>query len=165
MWIEAGSVADKRALRTAFGAFMTGVTVVTTVDEAGAPVGLTANSFTSVSLEPPLLLVCISRASLTLPAFLRTEGFAVNILAEDQQALSDRFARVAAAERFAGVDWAPGPVGGPVLGGVCGWFDCRLHDRLEAGDHEILIGRVAGFGHDSRRPLGYARGLYFSADI
>lgn len=155
---------EKRALRTAFGAFMTGVTVVTTVDECGTPVGLTANSFTSVSLDPPLLLVCISRKSLSLPIFLRTEGFAVNILSESQQALSDRFARPAE-DRFAGIAWKTGPVGGPILDGVCGWFDCRLHDRLEAGDHEILIGRIAGFGQERLRPLGYARGGYFSADI
>ncbi|QIE57355.1 flavin reductase family protein [Pikeienuella piscinae] len=152
-----------RALRDAFGAFMTGVTIVTTIDAAGAPVGLTANAFTSVSLDPPLVLVCISRRSLSLSAFQRSGGFAVNILADDQQSLSDRFAR-RTEDRFSGVEWRPGPVGGPVLAGVCGWFDCRLHDQLAAGDHMILIGRVSGFDHNSQRPLGYSRGDYFSLD-
>lgn len=155
--------AERRALRQAFGAFMTGVTVVTTTDEAGAPVGLTANAFTSVSLDPPLLLVCISSRSHCLSAFQTSGGFAVNILSNAQQALSNRFAGPAS-NRFEGVDWAPGPVGGPVLGDVCGWFDCRLHDQVTAGDHVIMIGRVEGFDHNPHTPLGYARGDYFSLE-
>lgn len=155
--------AERRALRDAFGAFMTGVTIVTTIDEAGAPIGLTANAFASVSLDPPLLLVCISSRSLSLPAFRRSGGFAVNILSTAQQELSNRFARPVE-NRFDGVDWAPGPVGGPVLHDVCGWFDCRLHDQVEAGDHIIMIGRVEGFDHNPQTPLGYARGGYFSPD-
>ncbi|WP_340110151.1 flavin reductase family protein [Pikeienuella sp. HZG-20] len=156
-------IRDSRALRDAFGAFVTGVTIVTTTGAAGEPIGLTANAFTSVSLNPPLLLVCISRQSFSLAAIQRAGGFAVNILAEDQQALSHRFAH-RVEDRFKGVNWRPGPVGGPLLDGVCGWFDCRLHDQFAAGDHVILIGRVAGFDHTSRRPLGYARGGYFPVD-
>lgn len=152
---------ESRALRDAFGAFMTGVTIVTTMDSEGNPQGLTANAFASVSLDPPLLLVCISRRSHSLPSIQQSGGFAVNILADNQQALSDRFAR-RAGDRFEGVAWEPGPVGGPVLDGVCGWFDCRLFDQHAAGDHMILIGRVEGFHHNAQHPLGYARGGYFS---
>lgn len=154
---------ERRALRDAFGAFMTGVTIVTTIGENGAPVGLTANAFASVSLDPPLLLVCISTRSHSLPAFQRSGGFAVNILSNAQQELSNRFARPAK-DRFDGVAWTPGPVGGPVLKDVCGWFDCRLHDQMEAGDHIIMIGRVEGFDHNPTPPLGYSRGGYFSLD-
>lgn len=157
----ATDISDSRALREAFGAFMTGVTIVTGVEQGGAPVGLTANSFTSVSLDPPLLLVCLNHASRSLATIRRAGGFAVNILAEDQQELSNRFARPAR-DRFEGVNWSPGPVGAPVLEGVCGWFDCRLHDEVHAGDHVILIGEVGGFDHPGGRPLGYARGDYFS---
>ncbi|MEO1610810.1 MAG: flavin reductase family protein [Pseudomonadota bacterium] len=153
--------ADTRALRDAFGAFMTGVTIVTTLDEAGAPAGLTANSFTSVSLDPALLLVCVAGASRTLPAVRASKGFAVNILAEGQEALSNRFAGKAE-DRFEDVDWRPGPLGAPILPGVCGWFDCALHDEVAAGDHIILIGRVEGFDHPGGAPLGYAKGGYFT---
>lgn len=154
---------DDRTLRDAFGAFMTGVTIVTTTGPSGEPVGLTANSFTSVSIDPPLLLVCISRRSQSLSSIQRSGGFAVNILAENQRELSTRFAR-RAGDRFEGVNWRPGPVGGPILDGVCGWFDCRLHDQLAAGDHVIFIGRVEGFDHTRQHPLGYARGDYFSLE-
>lgn len=151
---------DKIALRAAFGAFLTGVTVVTTKTEAGEPVGFTANSFTSVSLDPPLLLICIAKASQNLDNFLSAPGYAVNILAEGQEALSRRFAGPVA-DRFAGVGWRDGPAGAPVLDGVCGWFDCEMHDQVEAGDHVILIGRVEGYDHSADRALGYARGGYF----
>lgn len=150
---------DRRALRIAFGAFMTGVTIVTTMD-GDVPVGLTANSFTSVSLAPPLLLVCIARTSLSLPAFQQSKGFAVNILAKGQKALSNRFARPSD-DRFQDVAWHSGPIGNPILDGACGWFDCRHHDQVEAGDHIILIGHVHGFDHPGGEPLGYARGDYF----
>lgn len=152
---------DPKALREAFGAFMTGVTIVTACGPDGAPAGLTANSFTSVSLDPPLLLVCVARQSHSLLIIQRAGGFAVNILAEHQQDLSNRFARQTE-DRFADIDWAPGPFGAPVLSGVCGWFDCRLHDQVTAGDHVILIGKVEGFDHAGGAPLGYARGGYFS---
>ncbi|MEO0362226.1 MAG: flavin reductase family protein [Pseudomonadota bacterium] len=152
---------DPKALRDAFGAFMTGVTIVTARDPGGELAGLTANSFTSVSLDPPLLLVCLARRSQSLLIIQRAGGFAVNILAESQQDLSNRFARPSD-DRFDGVDWAPGPFGAPILSGVCGWFDCRLHDQVTAGDHVILIGKVEGFDHAGGAPLGYARGGYFS---
>lgn len=151
---------DTVALRAAFGAFMTGVTVVTTMDNRGEPVGFTANSFTSVSLDPPLILICIAKTSQNIETFCSADGYAVNILAEGQEDLSRRFSGPVA-DRFGGVDWARGPAGAPVLGGVCGWFDCTMHDQLEAGDHVILIGEVKGFDHSGHPALGYAAGGYF----
>lgn len=155
---------DTRALRDAFGAFMTGVTVVTTTDASGAPRGFTANSFTSVSLDPPLLLVCIAKASRSLETFTGAEGFAVNILADDQRDISTTFARPGE-DRFAGIGWRRGGCGAPILEHVAAWFDCRRHDAVDAGDHVILIGRVAEFGVSERGTLGYARGGYFTQQL
>lgn len=152
---------DQRALRDAFGSFMTGVTVVTTLDEQERPRGFTANSFTSVSLDPPLLLVCIARSSGSLDSFTAGPGFAVNVLAEDQREVSNTFARPGE-DRFAGIGWQAGPAGNPVLDGVTAWFDCTLDRVVEAGDHAILIGRVEGFAASERAGLGYARGGYFT---
>lgn len=153
--------ADTFALRAAFSAFMTGVTIVTALDEDGAPRGFTANSFTSVSLTPPLILFCISKASLSLDLFLKTPAFAVNILSDRQRDLSARFA-APVENRFADVDWTAGPAGSPVLNGVSGWFDCELRNTVEAGDHHIVIGEVIGFDHNRKEALGYSRGDYFS---
>lgn len=152
---------DTRALRDAFGTFMTGVTVVTTRDTADAPRGFTANSFTSVSLDPPLLLVCIAKASRSLETFTRADGFAVNVLADDQREISLTFARPGE-DRFAGLGWRPGRTGAPILDGVAAWFDCRRHQVVDAGDHVILIGRVEDFAAADRGALGYARGGYFT---
>ena len=151
---------DPRALRSAFGAFATGVTVVTALDEEGRPLGFTANSFTSVSLDPPLLLVCLARTSRNFNAMTTGKGFAVNILAETQEAISNTFARPSE-DRFAGLDWKQGPFGSPVLGGAAAWFDCSLHQVIEAGDHVILLGRIEAFENTERTGLGYARGKYF----
>ncbi len=150
---------DPRALRTAFGAFLTGVTVVTTTDAAGRPIGFTANSFTSVSLDPPLLLVCLARRSHNYATLTQAKGFAVNILAEDQEAVSNTFARPSD-DRFASVAWTPGPQGAPILDGASAWFDCTTHEIVEAGDHAILLGRVAAFADAGTTGLGYARGAY-----
>lgn len=152
---------DARALRDAFGAFLTGVTVVTTVDAAGAPIGFTANSFSSVSLDPPLLLVCLAKTSRNYATLTGAKGFGVNILAEDQKDVSNTFARTVA-DRFAGVKWRPGPFGYPVFAEVAAWFDCSMHEVVDAGDHVILIGRVEGFENSGKTGLGYARGGYFT---
>ena len=150
---------NPRALRNAFGTFMTGVTVVTAHDDAGNPLGFTANSFTSVSLDPPLVLVCLANTSSNYETFANTSKFAINILSEAQIALSNTFARPVE-DRFASVDWEPGPHGSPILGGVSAWFDCAMHRTVEAGDHLILIGRVKAFDQDIAPGLGYARGAY-----
>ena len=151
----------RRALRDAFGTFMTGVTVVTTMDAHGRPLGFTANSFASVSLDPPLLLVQIARTSANYPAFAAASGFAVNILSEGQKSVSSTFARPVH-DRFAGIDWQKGPHGSPILPDVSAWFDCATHRIVDAGDHAILIGRVQAFNATSAPGLGYYRGTYFT---
>ncbi|MFS4580232.1 flavin reductase [Phaeobacter sp. C3_T13_0] len=150
---------DPRALRHAFGTFMTGVTVVTAHDQAGEPIGFTANSFTSVSLDPPMLLVCLANSSRNYDAVVTSEGFAVNILAETQIDISNTFARPVE-DRFAGINWQKGPEGSPLIEGVSAWFDCSLHKTVEAGDHVILIGEVKAFDASPHPGLGYARGAY-----
>lgn len=150
---------DPRALRDAFGAFMTGVTVVTAHDGDGHPLGFTANSFTSVSLDPPLVLVCLANSSRNYAALSRAKGFAVNILSETQVDVSNTFARPVE-DRFAAVDWRPGPHGSPVFEGVSAWFDCSMFNTVEAGDHLILIGKVEAFENTPHPGLGYARGAY-----
>lgn len=152
---------DRRALRDAFGTFMTGVTVVTTKDAAGKPLGFTANSFSSVSLDPPLLLVSIARSSANYAAFAAAGGFAVNILSEGQKDVSNTFARPVE-DRFGSVYWRWGPAGSPLISGVSAWFDCSLHSCVEAGDHAILIGRVEAFEAATAPGLGYYRGSYFT---
>lgn len=151
---------DRQSLRMAFGAYMTGVTVVTTRDRNGQPRGFTANSFTSVSLDPPLLLVCLDRKSASRPEFETAPGFAVNVLAEDQRDLANLFASPCA-HRFAEVDWSESPTGSPLLAGVAAWFDCRRHDLVDGGDHVILLGRIGAFHATGANGLGYARGGYF----
>lgn len=155
------SLDNPRQLRDAFGTFMTGVTVVTTMDRDGHPLGFTANSFSSVSLDPPMLLVSIARSSLNYDAFATAKGFAINILSESQKDVSNTFARPVE-DRFETVYWRRGPVGAPLLAGVSAWFDCHVHQVVEAGDHAILIGRVGAFEATQAPALGYYRGGYFT---
>lgn len=152
---------NPRALRDAFGAFMTGVTVVTAYSADGRPLGFTANSFCSVSLDPPLLLVCLAKGSANYAALTSAAGFAVNVLAAEQKAVSNTFASKIE-DRFASVAWHDGPHGSPVFDGVAAWFDCAMHQVVEAGDHAILIGEVKVFENGSASGLGYARGAYFT---
>ena len=154
-----------RQLRDAFGCFATGVTVVTTMGEDGVPVGLTANSFTSVSLDPPLLLFCLDRRSTSLQAFERAETFAVNVLHAGQEALSARFSR-REPNRFAEADWATGRCGAPVLSDVAAVFECRRHAVIDGGDHRIFFGRVEAVGCDgSYDPLVFFQGRYRSVHV
>ena len=151
---------DARALRDAFGCFTTGVTIVTTVDAEGAPVGFTANSFASVSLDPPLALICVGNAASCLPALTASGVFVVNVLHVDQQALAAQFAR-RGADRFAGVTPETWHTGAPVLPGCMANFECRTEQSIEAGDHRILIGRILKVHHDAdHEPLVYLRGGY-----
>jgi flavin reductase (DIM6/NTAB) family NADH-FMN oxidoreductase RutF len=147
------------ALRRTLGTFVTGVTIVTTIGDDEAPWGLTANSFTSVSLDPPLVLVCIARTAGSCPAFLAARGFAVNILSDAQQALSARFASKRP-DKFAGVSYRFGATGAPIIEGSLAWLDCAVRQRIEAGDHIILIGEVLAFERSARRPLAYCQGSY-----
>lgn len=152
---------DPRALRDAAGQFATGVTVVTTLDRRGTPVGLTANSFTSVSLEPPMVLFCLEKTSETLTAFESGGGFAVHVLGAGQLELSIRFAS-RGIDRFEGLHWTPGIGGVPVLDGALAVFECSTTHAYEGGDHVIFVGTVERLGpvDDSGPALGYFRGGY-----
>ncbi len=153
-----------QALRTAFGTYMTGVTVVTARNEAGVPVGFTANSFSSVSLSPPLLLVCPANTLSCMPVFAGCSHFAVNVLAEHQRQLANTFAS-RSDDRFAGIDYTDDASGCPVFSEVAAHFSCAAVQRVSAGDHTILIGEVLGFSSNSRAGLGYSRNGYFSLQL
>ncbi|QJF50183.1 flavin reductase family protein [Roseobacter ponti] len=155
---------DKRALRNAFGSYMTGVTVVTTRTTDGTPVGFTANSFTSVSLDPPLLLVCPGRFLSSFDSFSTCSHFAVNILSEGQEEVANTFAGYKG-DRFARVQCVPDEMGSPLIHGALAQFSCSTHQSLDAGDHQILIGRIRSFEHFEGRGLGYAGGRFFSLGL
>ncbi len=151
---------DARALRDAFGCFATGITIVTSMDEAGAPVGFTANSFTSVSLDPPLLLVCPGKNASSLPAILRAGVFGVNVLAADQRPIAERFA-MRGVDRFANGEWVEAESGVLLLEGACSNFACTTVNEVDAGDHIVLIGRIESFrAACERKPLMYVQGQY-----
>jgi flavin reductase (DIM6/NTAB) family NADH-FMN oxidoreductase RutF/pimeloyl-ACP methyl ester carboxylesterase len=151
---------DVRTLRDALGCFATGVTIVTALDGSGNPVGLTANSFTSVSLDPPLLLVCLARTSNSLPALQQSDSFAVNVLHIGQQPTSTLFARKDQ-ERFNLTPCECWETGVPIIKGSLSSFECRRHDMHDGGDHLILVGRVLRVRFEPRRdPLLYFRGQY-----
>ena len=135
---------DPQAFRDALGSFVTGVTIVTARDEAGRPYGLTANSFNSVSLDPPMVLWSLSLRSGSLPVFRDADNWAVHVLAADQQAMSDRFARPGDG-KFAGVEDVDGPEGAPLLAGYAARFGCRARFEYEGGDHAIFLGEVVDF--------------------
>lgn len=152
-----------RELRDAFGAYATGVTLVTAQGPDG-PVGITANSFTSISLDPPLLLVCVDRRARSLPAFERAESFAVNVLHADHEPLSNRFARPHGdGERFDHAGWTTGALGLPILADALAVFECRRHAVHEGGDHRIFLGRVEALRrHSAAEPLVVFQGAYRS---
>lgn len=152
---------DQHKLRQCFGSFMTGVTVVTSMDKNNKPIGFTANSFTSVSLDPPLLLVCIDNKSDNIETYSNGAGFVINILAEDQQDISNRFATTMD-DRFDGIDWRSSQGGNPLLGGIAAYFDCTTEQTIAAGDHQIIIGRVHDCDANGKSGLGYHRGKYFT---
>lgn len=150
---------DGAHFRSALGAFATGVTIVTTRNAQGRDVGLTANSFNSVSLDPPMVLWSLSKNAASLPAFVGNEHFAVHVLAADQQPLSDRFAR-RGADKFAGLPVTRGAGGVPLLDGCSARFQCRTAFRHEGGDHVIFVGEVLAFDHFDRPPLVFHGGSY-----
>ena len=157
---EYRSGSDARTLRDALGCFATGVTVVTTFEPNGDPVGLTANSFTSVSLDPPLLLVCIAKTSASLKALENAQSFAVNVLHIGQQPVSGLFAKPGE-DRFRQTPWKRGRHEAPLLSNALANFECRRHQMHDGGDHIILVGEVLRAAFDPRRdPLLYFRGRY-----
>lgn len=148
--------------RAALAMFATGVTIVTARDADGAPIGLTANSFNSVSLAPPLVLWSLSRQAGSMPAFERGSHYAVHILAADQHALAERFSSKAI-DRFEGVAWQPGSAGVPLLKGAAAVFECFNRSRYEEGDHVIFVGEVERCERrEGAQPLIFHGGRYFT---
>lgn len=152
--------ADLRGFRAALGRFATGVTVVTTLDAAGQPAGITANSFASVSLEPPLVLWSPKRASRRFATFTEAPAFAIHVLARDQQALCDHFVRTA--NGFDRLAWRPGPGGIPLLDGALALFVCDRQAVLDGGDHAIILGLVREARSREGEPLVFQGGKYGS---
>lgn len=150
---------DPRAFRRALGNFATGVTIVTAKDADGTIVGVTASSFNSLSLDPPLILWSSKKDALSCAIFENATHFAVNVLAADQLEMSNHFARQQE-DKFAGVDWEEGIGGAPVFPNCAGRFECESYDRLEGGDHWIFVGKVVGFDDFGRSPLCFHQGSY-----
>ncbi len=151
---------DSRTLRDALGCFATGVTVVTCFDEAGDPVGLTANSFTALSLDPPLLLVCVAKASASAGPLTSAQAFAVNVLQTGQRPASITFS-TRGEDRFGQTEWSVGEHQAPVLMESLSVFECRRHAIHDGGDHFILVGEVVKASFEpGLDPLLYFRGSY-----
>ncbi len=151
---------DPDSFRAVLGRFATGVTVVTSCDDGGLAHGMTATAFCSVSLEPPLVLVCIDRTASMHDLLQRDHPFAVNVLSAGQEALSRRFASGDPPNRFDGLGYHGGQTGVPILDDVVAWLEARVTARHEAGDHTIVVGRVELAETRHERPLLYYRGGY-----
>ena len=145
--------------RKAAGRFATGVTIATVLDSTGRPHGLTVSSFTSVSLEPPLVLICLGHAAATLECFRTAKHFGINILAADQRALSEHFARKGH-NRFHGIDWHPGETGVPLLPGTVAAMECAVHRKIAMGDHDILVGEAVRLEIREKTPLVHYASRY-----
>lgn len=150
-----------RAFRDVLGHFASGVTVVTAATGVG-PVGFTCQSFTSLSLDPPLVALAPGKSSTSWPRIAAAGAFCVNILQADQVDVGRTFAVSSAeqADKFAGVPWSPAPSGAPVLDGVLAWVDCTLLAVHDAGDHELVLGRVTDLGVGDGEPLLFYRGRF-----
>lgn len=155
------NVVDIAQFRRVVGSFATGVTIVTTVDSNNAKHGLTANSFTSVSLEPPLVLICLDHQSRSLAALKESGVFAVNIVSESQRDLSMTFAS-SASDKFDGVETFTATTGAAISPDSVAWLDCRMTDIIAAGDHDVVVGQVVDMDEAAALPLGYYRGSFFN---
>ena len=151
---------DKNAFRNGLGCFVTGVTVVTTVDDKGEHVGLTVNSFNSVSLDPPMVLFSLDRDALSLPVFETAGRFAVNVLADHQEPLSNRFAQ-RKEEKWSGTRFTEGETGCRLIAGAMAHFECETYAQYDGGDHVIFVGRVVAMEIDTAaNPLVFYKGSY-----
>ena len=152
--------ASKDDFKACMSNFASGVTVVTTVDQGGKPWGLTVSAFSSLSLDPPLCLVCIDRRAGSLETFRTSRRFAVNILSDKQEDISNRFAS-RSKDKFADTDWQPGPVlGCPVFADVLTWTECEVTEILPGGDHDIFVGQLVRVEAGEGQPLLYFNGTY-----
>ena len=159
---DAGRRHDAEELRRAFGTFATGVTVITTRDARGRLFGLTANSFSSVSLDPPLVLWSLSRRAGSYPAFRDATHFGVNVLGGEHRELSARFAQPHP-DKFAGIGYTLGERGVPLIEGAAAHFECSVEHRYEGGDHIIFVGRVEAFDYVVKPTLLFCHGKYHTA--
>jgi flavin reductase (DIM6/NTAB) family NADH-FMN oxidoreductase RutF len=152
-------VFDPRDFRNALGCYPTGVTVVTTLDRSGEPRGFTANSFTSVSLDPPLLLICVAKSAHSHSVFSEANVFSVNVLSDQQRDVSGLFASKTA-DKFEKAAWSKSVLQTPTIHGSLASFHCTTAQHIDAGDHTILLGHVKSFSTADGTPLGYCRGAY-----
>ena len=152
---------DNLEYRKTLGKFVTGVTIITTCEKDGTPRGFTANSFTSVSLDPPLILICIGDFNEGLELFKNSEYFAVNILNEEQVDISNLFAQPVK-NKFEEIKWSNSKFGVPIIKGALAWLECKNFDQKRSGDHLILIGNVKNFHNEGGYPLAYYNGNYIS---
>lgn len=150
---------DPQELRRVLGHFATGVTIITTRDKDGAPFGLTANAFTSLSLNPPLVVVCVDKTAQCYGCFHESKVFAVNFLSEDQEELSRRFATKNSA-KFAGLEWYEGSNGAALIEGAMGHIECRIVQTHDGGDHTIMVGEIVSASASGDRPLIFFKGKY-----
>ena len=161
--VDTGS-GEKADIRDAMASYVTGITVVTTRFE-GRDYGMTCNSFNSVSLEPPMVLWSVQRSAGSYTAFTQGGGYAVSILSESQHDLVGRFTKGPYEERFQDVETRRLETERRIIEGAVAWFDCAIENVVEAGDHDVLIGRVIDFGCDpTATPLAYARGRFRAMD-
>ena len=157
---------NERQFRDALGLFPTGVAIVTAVSGDGARLGLTVSSFNSVSLSPPLVLFSVARTALSYAAWREAKHYAINVLSEEQSALSSRFAR-ALGDKWEGVSPRVGETGAPLLPNALAWFECEAYAHYDGGDHVIFVGQVVTFrtsGAKNPRPLVFFRGRYRELD-
>ena len=148
---------DSKFLRKTLGKYSTGVTIVTSIDNDGIPIGMTVNSFTSVSLEPALVLWRIDKKQPSYRSFMNAEGYAVNILSKDQNNLCYKFASQLE-DKFENIDWKTSENGFPLLKNSLAWFDCKKWNYYSGGDHQILVGEVTSFDSFELEPLTYWNG-------
>ena len=154
-----GPILRPEEFRKACARYATGITVVTVEGPDGAPEGLTVNSFTSVSLDPPLILVCIAKTATSYPSFQVAKGFVINVLREDQIDLSQHFAS-SKSDRFEGIAWRSGAHGAPLLDGVLAALECAVHSSFDAGDHTVFVGQVERAESHEGVPLLYFASAY-----
>jgi flavin reductase (DIM6/NTAB) family NADH-FMN oxidoreductase RutF len=147
------------AFRHACGRFATGVAIAAVLDESGVPHGLTVSSFASVSLEPPLILICLGHAVTNIEEFRRSRYFSLSFLREDQVHLSNHFARKGQ-DRFTGVAWSSGDTGAPLIEDALGTLECTLYQRFTSGDHDIFVGEVVRAEATDGSPLIHFSGRY-----
>ena len=145
----------KNELRTVMGHFATGVTIITTFNREGTLHGLTANAFTSLSLVPPLCIICVDKKAESYASFEESKVFTVNILRDDQEELSRKFA-VSGGDKFTGVAYKPGGNGAPILDHVIAWLECKLTAAYDGGDHTIYVGEI----EEAANPRGQAADVF-----